>query len=117
LEIKCIELQAVDFPPSEGKEDLDSPESNFILGEPSILGWAQFVETTTHIMELTLAGDIVLKVLLNLALDRYAAPNLPNTHHLLPPSLQSIVILEFYHTELFDLFWSKTPIKTPCKTP
>jgi hypothetical protein len=96
LEIKCIELQAVDFPPSEGEEDLDSPESNFILGEPSILGWAQFVETATHIMELTLAGDIVLKVLLNLALDRYAAPNLPNTHHLLPPSLQSIVILEFY---------------------
>jgi hypothetical protein len=96
LEIKCIGSRAVDFPPSEGEEDLDSPESDFILGEPSILGWARFVETATHITELTLAGDIALKVLLNLALDRYAAPDLPNTHHSLPPSLQSIVSLEFY---------------------
>jgi hypothetical protein len=50
-------------------------------------------------MELTLAGDIALKVLLNLALNRYAAPDLPNTHHSLPPSLQSIVSLEFYNMQ------------------
>jgi hypothetical protein len=50
-------------------------------------------------MELMLAGNIALKVLLKLALNKYAAPNLPNKHHLLPPSLQSIVSLGFYNMQ------------------
>jgi hypothetical protein len=36
LEIKCIGLWSIRFPPSEGKEDIDTPESDFVMGVPSI---------------------------------------------------------------------------------
>jgi hypothetical protein len=46
-----------------------------------------------------LVGNVALEVLLKLALNKYVAPDLPNKHHLFPPSLQSIVSLEFYNMQ------------------
>jgi hypothetical protein len=94
LEFNCNITRTIDFPPPGAKEDIDTPESNSEDGVPSIPAWARFIETAICIQQLTLCGDVTLKVLIKLALS-YVLPNKSEQDNTFLASLLPLIKVEF----------------------